>query len=160
MRGTVMTYAVLAALVMGSAAVAQNNPNQPSPLASASAQTTAQAETTATGKQIACGRRRSVIASPAFGMCRLGFRIITASDPSRTRPSTGNCASAAIAEVCSGASLSETGRGFPRCARAHHKEPRDFVAIVAASFQPGMKLMRSARIPARGGVLSFVTEAL
>ena len=44
MRGTVVTYAVLAALVTGSAAVAQNNPKQASPPASASAQTTRQAD--------------------------------------------------------------------------------------------------------------------
>jgi len=44
MRGTMMTYAVLAALAMGSAAVAQNNLKQPSQLASASAQTTGQAD--------------------------------------------------------------------------------------------------------------------
>jgi len=44
MRATVMTYAVLAALMMSSAAVAQNNPKQPSQLASASAQTTGQAD--------------------------------------------------------------------------------------------------------------------
>jgi len=44
MRGTVMTYAVLAALVMSSAAVAQNNPKQPSPPATAIAQTTGQAD--------------------------------------------------------------------------------------------------------------------
>jgi hypothetical protein len=44
MRGTVMTYAVLAALMMSSAAVAHNNPKQPSQLASARAQTTGQAD--------------------------------------------------------------------------------------------------------------------
>jgi len=44
MRGTVMTYAVLTALMMSSATVAQNNPKQPSQLASAGAQTTGQAD--------------------------------------------------------------------------------------------------------------------
>jgi len=46
MRGIAVTYAVLAAVVVGSAAVAQNNPKQPSPPASASAQTTGQADNT------------------------------------------------------------------------------------------------------------------
>src|SRR5262249_36800944 len=53
-----------------------------------------------TGKQVASGRRRSVIASPPRKMCRVGFRIITGLDRSRTRPSTGNCPFAAIAELC------------------------------------------------------------
>jgi hypothetical protein len=44
MRGIVVTYALLAGVVVGSAAVAQNNPNQPSPPAGGSAQTTGQAD--------------------------------------------------------------------------------------------------------------------
>jgi hypothetical protein len=43
-RGVAVTYALLAAVVVGSAAVAQNTPNQPSPPASGSAQTTGQAD--------------------------------------------------------------------------------------------------------------------
>jgi len=44
MRGIVMGYAVAAAVVACTAAVAQNNPNQPSPPAGGSAQTTGQAD--------------------------------------------------------------------------------------------------------------------
>jgi hypothetical protein len=44
MRGIVMAYALLAVVVVCSAAVAQNNPNQPSPPAGGSAQTTGQAD--------------------------------------------------------------------------------------------------------------------
>ncbi|HEX2354133.1 MAG: hypothetical protein ACM30D_02995 [Hyphomicrobiales bacterium] len=44
MRGIVMAYAVAAAMVAWTAAVAQNNPNQPSPPAGGSAQTTGQAD--------------------------------------------------------------------------------------------------------------------
>ena len=42
MRGIVMAYAVAAAMVAWTAAVAQNNPNQPSPPGGGSAQTTGQ----------------------------------------------------------------------------------------------------------------------
>jgi hypothetical protein len=44
MRGIVMAYALLAAVVVCSAALAQNNPNEPSPPASGSAQTTGQGD--------------------------------------------------------------------------------------------------------------------
>jgi hypothetical protein len=44
MRGVVVTYALLAAVVVCPAALAQNNPNQPSPPASGGAQTTGQAD--------------------------------------------------------------------------------------------------------------------
>ena len=44
MRGLVVTYALLAAVVVCSAAVAQNNPTQPSPPAGGSAQTTGQGD--------------------------------------------------------------------------------------------------------------------
>jgi hypothetical protein len=44
MRKIVMAYAVAAAMVAWTAAVAQNNPNQPSPPASRSPQTTGQGD--------------------------------------------------------------------------------------------------------------------
>jgi hypothetical protein len=44
MRGVVLAYAVAAVVVAWTAAVAQNNPDQPSPPAGGSAQTTGQAD--------------------------------------------------------------------------------------------------------------------
>jgi hypothetical protein len=62
MRGVVVTYALLAAVVVCSAAVAQNNPNQPSPPASGSPQTTGQSDTTTgqvnTGREAPVGHRQ------------------------------------------------------------------------------------------------------
>jgi hypothetical protein len=62
MRGLVVAYAVAAAVVAWTAAVAQNNPNQPSPPASSSAQTTGQSDTTTgqvnTGREAPVGHRQ------------------------------------------------------------------------------------------------------
>ena len=44
MRGVVVAYALLAVVVVCSAALAQNNPNQPSPPAGGSPQTTGQGD--------------------------------------------------------------------------------------------------------------------
>jgi hypothetical protein len=57
-----MAYAVAAAMVAWTAAVAQNNPNQPSPPAGGNAQTTGQAEDnwgrTSSGRQAPIGHRQ------------------------------------------------------------------------------------------------------
>jgi hypothetical protein len=61
MRGIVMAYAVAAAVVAWTAAaVAQNNPNQPSPPAGGSAQTTGQADPgqAGRGRQAPVGHRQ------------------------------------------------------------------------------------------------------
>ena len=57
-----MTYAVVGALVLGSAAVAQNDPGQPSPRSSGSGQTTGQTDSTSgqvnTGREAPIGHRQ------------------------------------------------------------------------------------------------------
>jgi hypothetical protein len=52
-------------------------------------------------EQVAADRRRSAIANPGRRMYRPGSRIIMGLDRSRMWSSTGNCASAAIAELWS-----------------------------------------------------------
>ena len=58
MRGIVMAYALLAGVVAGSAALAQNNPNQPSPPASGSPQTTGQGDPGQTTREAPVGHRQ------------------------------------------------------------------------------------------------------
>ena len=100
MRGVAVPYAVLAAVLVLNAAVAQNDPGQPSSPSSPSAkrrnkQTSTQTRTS----HRQSGRRRLVIANPARRMCRPRSRKTWASDRPRTRPSTGSCASVAIADL-------------------------------------------------------------
>jgi hypothetical protein len=62
MRVIAMAYAIGAALVLGSAAMAQNNPDQSSPGSSGSAQTTGQPDSTTgqvnTGREAPVGHRQ------------------------------------------------------------------------------------------------------
>jgi hypothetical protein len=88
-----VSYALVAVTLLWSAAAAQNNPDQRLSASSGSAQGTGPTASSARGRRLVIGNR-------GRKMCRPRSRRTSEQGRSKTRPSTGNCASAAIADVC------------------------------------------------------------